>query len=213
MTLSLFLSKHSLMARPKTIRDEELIEAARSCFLAQGWSASTAGIAREAGVSEGTLFKRFGNKEGLFRAAMGIPDFDAAMGLQGRLGKGDPHENLREIALAMIDFFRVLVPRVMMFWSRRSGGPQDILKNESGTPPPLRAMQALAGYLDGEMEAGRLRRADPMVVARMLIGSIHHFVFVELVGMRMKQAPSAEEYVEALLEVLFRGLEPNDRWE
>ena len=57
------------MPRPRTITDEQIVEAARAAFLEQGFSATTAEIARRAGISEGTLFKRFATKEDLFEEA------------------------------------------------------------------------------------------------------------------------------------------------
>ena len=70
------------MTRPKTITDEELLAVARTVFRAQGHTASTRSIARAAGVSEGILYQRFGNKEELFFAAMApsAPDIDALLG-------------------------------------------------------------------------------------------------------------------------------------
>ncbi len=58
------------MARPITIKADDLLEAARQVFLKKGTQATTAQVAERAGVSEGTLFKRFGTKADLFRSAM-----------------------------------------------------------------------------------------------------------------------------------------------
>ena len=56
------MSEHLLivMARPQTIHTDTILAAARDEFLAQGFTtATTARIAKRAGVSEGTIFKRF----------------------------------------------------------------------------------------------------------------------------------------------------------
>jgi AcrR family transcriptional regulator len=58
------------MARRPSIRDEDILEAAREIFLAKGIRATTAEVAERARVSEGILFHRFKSKEGLFRAAL-----------------------------------------------------------------------------------------------------------------------------------------------
>ena len=58
------------MPRPVTIQDSAILDAARRVFLVRGYSASTAEIARRAGVSEGSLFKRFRTKTALFLAAI-----------------------------------------------------------------------------------------------------------------------------------------------
>jgi AcrR family transcriptional regulator len=48
------------MARPSTIFNQQILDAARAEFLAHGFTkASTVDIARRAGVSEGSIFNRF----------------------------------------------------------------------------------------------------------------------------------------------------------
>ncbi|MBU6161784.1 MAG: TetR family transcriptional regulator, partial [Myxococcales bacterium] len=58
------------MARKAVIRDDEILLAAREVFLESGPTATTAEVARRAGVSEGTLFKRYVTKKELIIAAM-----------------------------------------------------------------------------------------------------------------------------------------------
>ena len=59
------------MARPPSISNQQILDAARAVFLAHGLAkASTVDIARRAGVSEGSIFNRFPTKDDLFRAAM-----------------------------------------------------------------------------------------------------------------------------------------------
>jgi AcrR family transcriptional regulator len=62
------------MARPPKITNEEILTAARQVFLEEGFGASTLAIAEKAGISEASIFKRFGTKEGLFIEAMGVFD-------------------------------------------------------------------------------------------------------------------------------------------
>src|SRR4029079_11007196 len=106
------------MARPVSIKDETIIEAAKQVFLERGIQATTAEVAERAGVSEGTVFKRFRSKLDLFRAAMedqlAVPDWTKQ--LHTRVGKGDPKENLFEMGMRIIAFFRELMPLMMMSW-------------------------------------------------------------------------------------------------
>src|SRR5215470_10839817 len=64
------MSKYSLMVRPARITDSQILVAARDVFLEKGISATTAEVARRAGIAEGSIFKRFPTKEHLFCAAM-----------------------------------------------------------------------------------------------------------------------------------------------
>ena len=60
------------MGRPRLIETQAILEAARDTFLVEGVGATTGAIARRAGISEATIFKRFRTKADLFFAAMGL---------------------------------------------------------------------------------------------------------------------------------------------
>ena len=53
------------MGRPAIVDTEDLLRVAREIFLAQGFAVPTATIARAAGISEGSIYKRFATKEDL----------------------------------------------------------------------------------------------------------------------------------------------------
>ena len=59
--------------RPKTISDEDILRIAMECVLEEGPSVSTTIIAERIGVSQATLFKRFGSKVELLRRALFMP--------------------------------------------------------------------------------------------------------------------------------------------
>ncbi len=63
------------MARPKSEdKKQALLEAATAAFAQSGIAASTALIARNAGVAEGTLFRYFATKDDLLNALyLGLP--------------------------------------------------------------------------------------------------------------------------------------------
>src|SRR5690606_4651325 len=101
------------MARPKTIEDETLLESARQTFLELGPGASTHELARRAGVSEGTLFRRFGDKVGLFSAAMALPDIEENAWFQDmleRAGQGSLEAHLRDLARGFMSHIDEVLP-------------------------------------------------------------------------------------------------------
>jgi len=169
------------MARPTTIRDETIIDAARAVFLARGIQATTAEVAERAGVSEGSIFNRFKSKEELFRAAIcadmkdGEPEWLRT--LEARLGKDDLQAELFDLGMAMIAFFRTIIPLQMMAWSNApeaNGLPRHLAEPN---PPPLRSLKRVVGFFEAEMRAGRMRRHDPEVVARTFMGGLHATLF------------------------------------
>ena len=55
--------------QPESAKRRQIMEGARAMFLAQGFDAASMGeIARQAGVSKGTLYVYFDSKEQLFQA-------------------------------------------------------------------------------------------------------------------------------------------------
>ena len=56
--------------RPKKITDIDILSCTRNCILRFGVSVSTQTIADELGVSQATLFKRFGTKDALIQKAL-----------------------------------------------------------------------------------------------------------------------------------------------
>lgn len=198
------------MARQVTIRDETILDAAREIFLSRGVQATTAEVAERAGVSEGTLFKRFGTKDELFRAAMlshgaKIPWLAT---LDARVGKGRVREHMEDLGLQIIEFFRVLIPLMMLSWSNKSAGPLPSLM-ASEDPPPAIALRKLAGYFEAEALAGRIRKTSPEILARTYVGGLQSFAFFELLMKSREQASmSAEEFVRGHVSLLWAGMEP-----
>jgi len=59
-----------MRGRPPSIREEDLLDAARDVFREEGHATTTAKIAERAGVSEGILFYRYKSKEALLAAVI-----------------------------------------------------------------------------------------------------------------------------------------------
>ncbi len=200
------------MARPATIKDEEILRAAREVFLARGISATTAEVAERAGISEGTIFHRFKSKAELFRAAMDISADDFAaewvQGLEARVGRGEIAAELDDLAHRALAFFRRMMPLMMMSWSNSdSSGLPDKLRVPNS--PPLLALKRLTAYFEAEMRRGRLRRHDPEIVARTFLGSITNYALFEIFMTASEELPlPPETFVRGLVQVLWSGIAP-----
>ena len=72
------------MSRPVHIQHRQILEAARKVFLRRGYSVSTRLVARAAGVSEGSLFKRFKDKVVIMCCESGMRSSAAARVLQAQ---------------------------------------------------------------------------------------------------------------------------------
>ncbi|MFC4425167.1 TetR/AcrR family transcriptional regulator [Deinococcus navajonensis] len=199
------------MPRPRTISDEQLLSAAREVFLEQGFAATTASIARRAGVSEGTLFKRFARKEDLFAAAMGLSDYGLWRAhLLDRVGTGEVQHNLEQAALRVLAEAEQLVPSLLAVFSRGCDPSHNPMLERLDHPARADA-DALASYLQAEAALGRVRPLDADVTALTLVGALTHYVHRELVMPRPGQDPAAMasgRFVRGLMDVLWPGLKP-----
>lgn len=206
------------MARPVTIDSGQILQAAREIFLERGTQATTAQVAERAGVSEGTLFKRFKTKAALFQAAMSTHQplepahFDD---LQSLIGVGCVEENLCKLAGCLIEFFERMLPLAMLQWSnpRLGGRLPEIL--EGAPSPPLLAQQRLAAYLEGETRLGRLVVENPPAAARAFLGALNAYVFFEMVARTYNQTGASFNvergvYVTNLVRMVLRGIAPPD---
>lgn len=138
-------------------------------------------IADAAGVAEGTLYKHFATKEALILAAIteNVPAFLMAV-QDDRIGTGSIEENVRDIALAAIQYYRKLVPLAMALF-----GDIEVLNHfrmwmqEQGGGP-LSIYERVASYVAAEQREGRLKPdVDPFSFASLLLGACHQYVFIQ----------------------------------
>jgi AcrR family transcriptional regulator len=203
------------MSRPITIRDEDLLIAAREVFIERGIQATTADVAHRAGVSEGTLFKRFGTKSALFDACLHVSPDSAPWlrGLDAALLESPPRpvaEILREAAREVLAFYRLIVPAIMMRWSNPGdAGAAQVMDTGAGAePPPLVATRRTTAWFAAEMARGRLRAVPPEVPARVFLGTLFNYAFLEVLQREHGlPGPEPEAFIEHLVELILRGVD------
>jgi AcrR family transcriptional regulator len=194
--------------RPPVISTERLLDVAREVFLELGIRATTSEVAARAGIAEGTIFHRFKSKEELFRAAMNFDPDSAlllAQTLSTRAGDGDLRQTLVEFAEHFMDFGRVAMPVMMMSWSN----PESLCADRSSERATRyhKVIAAIGQYLEAEIHGGRLRAVDPEVMARMLIGSLHHYCMIELFVGAPSERFTHHEFAEHVVDVLLASPE------
>ncbi|MEA5564925.1 TetR/AcrR family transcriptional regulator [Anabaena sp. UHCC 0399] len=176
------------MVRPKTgdaersnstDKVEKILQGAMQQFLANGYAATSMDkVAEAAGVSKATVYSHFQDKEGLFKALiekLARKRFQSILGTQPLLG--EPYIVLRRLAKTALDQM-VNDPEYQSF--------ERLLMGESARFPELAqvfigsiakpAIETISKYLASRAE---LKIPDPEATARILIGSLVHFVITQ----------------------------------
>jgi hypothetical protein len=68
-------------------------------------------------------------------------------------------------------------------------------------------LDPLGGVFAAEMAKGRLRQAEPEVMSRVLIGSLHHFCMTELFMGEPKSRFTHRDFAEQVVDVLLANRE------
>lgn len=194
------------MGRPKQVTDDQIVCAARRCFLARGAGVSASEIAAELGVSHTTLFNRFGSKEGLMLAALGpsshLPWLDA---LDGGPDARPLRAQLVEHARAMASFFHELHAGLGVL----QAAGVDVAKAHAakdGPSPPEQAYAALVGFLERAKADGRLGTCDVHTLASTLLGALQGWAFTARVCGAAARRATGKDYVERLVDLLWDGV-------
>lgn len=185
-------------------RRKAMIEAAYSLFIEKGYgSVSVDDIIRVSKGSKSSLYKFFGNKEGILKAVIEslAEEFLREIHLEFPSG-GTPREALNRIGVVFADLalsdnainqHRHAVSHARAF--------PDLAKlwYESG---PKKTMDGFADFLEKETAAGRLRIADPARAAWFFLGMIiFHDNMRRLVCLPQSKKSELKELVSEAVEV------------
>lgn len=149
------------------VSDEQILDATVRTVLAGGYGgATTRGIAAAAGINEVTLFRRFGDKQSLVRAA--IAQQVAAFGLQGPAHTGDLDADL----LRVLEFYaRVFRGRGRLLITLLAEVPRRPELAEV-VRQPLAVITELLDMIRTYQQAGRLRPGPPADLLNALLGPL-----------------------------------------
>jgi AcrR family transcriptional regulator len=199
--------------RPKKISDEDILQTVRRCLIEQGGSVSTQFIADQVGVSQATLFKRFGSKSNLLQTAILLPSkASKARNMMQLLSQGPTEAPVRtqmeQLCLRLLNFFDDVLPS---FASLHASG----LTFDEPLPddtPPILARKYLTNWIAQLQEQGRIRKeVHPESIALTLIGAMQHRPLRIHLLRDTTLTQTDEEYVSSMVEVLWQGLSPVKR--
>jgi AcrR family transcriptional regulator len=177
------------MARPITISDQQIIEAARALVTERGMLATSQQIALRANVSEGTLFKRFRTKTQLLQTALGVEarQLSAPFEELARASGASTVANLREAGRAFIEL-RLRVESL-------AGSAREALSFGDGATKH-RIVELVRAYIESE---GGLQHVQPFGARAVALAFVSALFGLEL-------SEGYERDLDQIMTLVFRDL-------
>ena len=196
-------------AGPNRDTRERILDAALELFGAKGFAATTTKeIAKRAGVNEVTVFRTFKSKQGVYTSMFAerslVPsimrsvEFDTEAPLDEMMFRNV--STVLGILKANRHIFMVMLSDV---WR------QPKARRVLGEVPMQRAIDFLASMLEQQMDAGRLRRMEPQLAARSMIGMVQAYFLTTYLLQGSADDPERDErFVRGFVSIFLDGLRP-----
>jgi AcrR family transcriptional regulator len=191
--------------RPTSIRDEEILDAARDVFREEGHATTTAKIAKRARVSQGILFYRYQSKEALLAAVIRRETRppDLLREIAKSAGKESVAGNLERIVETLLDSVSRAHPFLeLAMTSSTSGEIHKLLFAKTTKLPPEQIVEIIGDYFTAEIELDRVRAIDTSAAARAIFGACIDYV-------RFGQAAQGHDarrvFVRGLVDIVSHG--------
>lgn len=187
-------------------RSEQILTAARKCFLGKGYFATKVDdIAGECGLSKGGIYFHFSSKEEIFRRLV-QEEFDAGMAFIDSVveTEGDIITMLLSLGEHFVELFAADndQPRFMVVVGEMA------LRDEAIRTMLLelqeRYIGRIAQILEVAIAEGQMRAVEPHATAIVLKAMLDGIQAAFAIGYR----PDLEQLLPAAMEVLMRGLSP-----
>ncbi len=196
--------------RRKDARPEEIVAAALDVFVERGFAATKlADVARRAGVTKGTIYLYFENKEALFKAVVRETIVPV-------IAKGEAL--VQAFTGSARDLFEKLVRD---YWrlvgeTNLAGVPKLIIA-EAGNFPELarfyyqevavRGQRLMASVLERGIKAGEFRRVDLPVASKLAMAPLMHAVIARRAfASCMPEGFDVRSYLDTHIELYLHGI-------
>jgi len=194
--------------RERLARRSEIVHAAQAVFAEKGFdNATLEEIAERAEFGKGTVYNYFGSKESLFTAAM-MDLFDDVTGIARLVCELNVpiRDTLSEYMRRMVAYYQAnfdFCRMLMREWVRPELEGFTCPLDEVHTRIQAVA-EPLAQLVKAAMRRREVRRADPMVLAKMFIGLVHDYYIMNMVP--PKSAGDIQAHTELVVSVFFDGI-------
>jgi AcrR family transcriptional regulator len=189
---------------------DKILETAIRHFAKKGYHGTkTADIAKDSGVSEGTVFKYYNTKKNILRGAMDkivhsiIPDimFGSEEDFECLFHSSEPQKELKEFFKTRIvkvnqniDVFKILVNELQYH--------EDIMDEYVEQFIP-KVIKLLEGFFTLGISNGIFRQVNPHTAARSMIGMV---ITIVLEGNVLKKSIELDKELDMVLDILMNGI-------
>lgn len=183
------MDKNKRMTKEK--RRQHIIDAAMERFAESSYHATTtASIAKEADISEVTLYRYFSSKEELFKAVIEPVLAESLEKIEIKLqeNKLDPTNKLKYIIKNRIEFISKNHRMITLILRERNINPEII---------PFDYIERTHALLEKAAEEAGIKLINKEITLRMLIGSVLSFIYFP-----ESNSKSKEDYVNQLVVIL-----------
>jgi AcrR family transcriptional regulator len=199
--------------RRKTARPQEILDAALACFAERGFAATRMeDLAERAGVTKGTIYLYFENKDGVFKAlvreSIGVELAQVVQNIHDF--EGSSRDLLRNILGVLAQFIRtsdrVVLPKILV---AEAGNFPELARfyREEVVDKGLGAMSAV---IERGIARGEFRDVQPQYAARLCMAPILLAIMWRTTFAQFDAMPfDYQAFFETHLDVLLRGLSPD----
>lgn len=167
-------AEHGLDELEQPDARSRILQAAHTLFARYGLLSPTIEqIATEAGVGVATVYRHFGDRNGLLRSFMQA--FQPRLPSQKTEFSGDLAADVEQLVRTLIHFVLQNREMVRLSFSSAHEWRDHLLEVR---PFQERSLVRIATFLQNQMEAGRLRTSDPRQAATALLGMIMSFCII-----------------------------------
>jgi len=190
----------------RTARDR-ILDAALESFAEKGFSGtSTKEIARRAKVNEVTIFRQFRSKRALFSAV--ITERSPVLDIAARVSfdiKAPVDELLANNVRTVLRMLRA--NKQLYFVVLGDAWRQPKMRSIAYEETVKKGIEMVAALMRGLMDAGKIRKMDPEIAARTLMGAVQfHFLTTEIMGGGNPGPEDEERMVRGFVSIFLNGM-------
>lgn len=188
---------------------DRILDSALELFGSRGFAGTTTReIARRAGVNEVTVFRTFGTKQGVYVAMLAERSLAPSITRSVEFDLSSPLDEMMVRNVSMV-LGMLKENRHMFMLMLNDVWRQPRARKTLGEVPMQKAVAFLSSMLERQMDAGRLRRMEPELAARAMIGMVQAYFLTNYLIQGSADDPERDDrFVRGFVSIFLDGLRP-----